>query len=442
MRLRPATEADRDAVCALGVVEETAWFAEPESSAAEVGEWIDDEGGLTPGVVADDDGRVRGYASPGRRDGVFLADPALTDALADQLLPWLLERSDDVQLMTFAGDAARVAAFERHGLRHLRSSFSLVRPEGAGPLPAAEFPEGIEVAPYRLGEDDEAVHRLIYVDAAWAAVPGHAERDLETWREVVQLSGSLLLARRDGRPVGWVAGRLLDSGRGFVNTLAVAIPERGRGLGRALLLQVFRELEAAGARDTTLAVEAANENALKLYRSVGMEIELEWRVYGARGVVTRTLPDGREVAVTHERPAGDWVVRLLGDPDRSSAGRSLLKVLAEALDLPSGAKPAWVLEVVRDLSGQDTPVGRRYPCPCCDFLTLSEPPTGTFAICPACGWEDDNIQFEDLDYEGGANAVGLRQARENFRLHGASDPARRGRVRPPRPEERPDAASS
>ena len=281
MRLRPAVDGDREAVSALGVTEEIAWFGEPESSAEEVGEWIDDERALATGVVAvDDDGRIRAFASPGRKEAIFLADPALADVLADELLPRLLERRDDLQLMTFGGDAPRVAAFERHGLRHRRSSFSLVRLESAGPLPEAEFPDGIDVAPYRLGEDDEAVHRLIYVDAAWAAVPGHAGRDLDGWREVVRLSGSLSLARRDGRPVGWVAARLLDSGRGFINTLAVAVDERRRGLGRALLLRAFRDLQAAGAGDITLGVEAHNENALNLYRSVGMEVEREWRIYG------------------------------------------------------------------------------------------------------------------------------------------------------------------
>jgi hypothetical protein len=94
-------------------------------------------------------------------------------------------------------------------------------------------------------------------------------------------------------------------------------------------------------------------------------------------------------------------------------------------------------EAAAGVVGRDTPAGRRYACPCCDFLTLSEPPTGTFAICPVCRWEDDNLQFEDLDKEGGANAVSLRQARQNFRLHGVSDPRRRERARPLRPEETP-----
>jgi ribosomal protein S18 acetylase RimI-like enzyme len=280
MTLRSATDGDRDAVLALGVAEEAAWFGEAEVSAEEVGEWVDDEGGVTPGVVAvDNGGRVRGFASPGRHGAVFVADPARTDALADELLPWLLEQRDGVELMTFAADSARVAAFERHGLRHRRSSFSLARPDSAGPLPAAAFPDGVEVAPYRLGDADEAVHRLIYVDAAWASVPGHAERDVDGWRAVVRRCRLAFLARRDGRPVGWVTGCLLASGRGYVDTLAVATSERRRGLGRALLLHALTDLQLAGARGLALGVEAANETALGLYRSVDFEVEREWRTY-------------------------------------------------------------------------------------------------------------------------------------------------------------------
>src|SRR4051812_21938715 len=176
--------------------------------------------------------------------------------LADLLLPWLHTQRDAVEVMSFAGDTERVAALERHGLRHRRSSFSLARPDSAGPVPAAAFPDGVDVAPYRLGDADEVVHRLIYVDAAWGSVPGHAERDLDAWRETVRPCRSLFLARRNRRPVGWVAGRLLDSGRGYINTLAVATSARGQGLGRALLLHAFTDLQRAGARGLTLGVEA------------------------------------------------------------------------------------------------------------------------------------------------------------------------------------------
>jgi ribosomal protein S18 acetylase RimI-like enzyme len=280
MVIRSVADGDRDAIFALGVTEEEAWFGQAEVTAEEIAEWLEEEGGVASGVVAvDDAGSVCGFAAPGRHQAVFLADPTRTSLLADELLPWLRERCDVVRLMTYAGDMARVTVFERHGLRHLRSSFSMVRADSVGPIPVAAFPEAVTVAPYRFGDDDQAVHRLIYVDAAWASVPGHAERDLDQWLGTVRRCRSAFLARRHGRPVGWVMSRVVAGGRGSVETLAVATSERHRGLGRALLLHAFADLQLAGCRDLTLGVEAENAAALGLYRSVGLEVEREWRTY-------------------------------------------------------------------------------------------------------------------------------------------------------------------
>lgn len=79
----------------------------------------------------------------------------------------------------------------------------------------------------------------------------------------------------------------------------------------------------------------------------------------------------------------------------------------------------------------------RYSCPCCGFLTLSEQPPGTFAVCPVCWWEDDDVQYRDPDFEGGANAVSLRQARTNFGATGASEARFLSHVRVPTAEEIP-----
>ncbi|WP_345552523.1 CPCC family cysteine-rich protein [Microbulbifer aestuariivivens] len=56
----------------------------------------------------------------------------------------------------------------------------------------------------------------------------------------------------------------------------------------------------------------------------------------------------------------------------------------------------------------------KYTCPCCGYKTLDEPATGTFDICDLCGWEDDTVQNQDPDYEGGANGICLREAQHNF----------------------------
>ena len=79
----------------------------------------------------------------------------------------------------------------------------------------------------------------------------------------------------------------------------------------------------------------------------------------------------------------------------------------------------------------------RFACPCCGFLTLHEEPPGSYEVCPVCDWEDDAVQSADAEYEGGANAISLRQARANFREFGAAERASLVRVRSPHPEEMP-----
>jgi hypothetical protein len=80
-------------------------------------------------------------------------------------------------------------------------------------------------------------------------------------------------------------------------------------------------------------------------------------------------------------------------------------------------------------------MSRKYPCPCCGYLTLEEPGTGTFEICPVCCWENDGVQFKDPTYSGGANRVSLHTGRENFKSFGAVSRDCIGKTRPPRPEE-------
>ena len=57
----------------------------------------------------------------------------------------------------------------------------------------------------------------------------------------------------------------------------------------------------------------------------------------------------------------------------------------------------------------------KFKCPCCNYYTLDSEPPGTFEICPVCYWEDDNVQWNDPDYVGGANEESLNTARESYK---------------------------
>jgi hypothetical protein len=79
----------------------------------------------------------------------------------------------------------------------------------------------------------------------------------------------------------------------------------------------------------------------------------------------------------------------------------------------------------------------KWPCACCGFHTMDLPAGDTYMICPVCGWEDDQVQFADLDHWGGANHVSLSQDGRNFEQCGRADPAETFAVRHPVPDEQP-----
>ena len=78
-----------------------------------------------------------------------------------------------------------------------------------------------------------------------------------------------------------------------------------------------------------------------------------------------------------------------------------------------------------------------YPCPCCGYLTLAEDTHETFEICPICNWEDDEVQYNNPEFTGGANQVSLAEARKNYKKFGASSMERIKNVRVPLPDEIP-----
>jgi len=78
-------------------------------------------------------------------------------------------------------------------------------------------------------------------------------------------------------------------------------------------------------------------------------------------------------------------------------------------------------------------------CPCCGLKTLGE--RGGYEICAVCFWEDDGQDDDDADEVlGGPNGdLSLSMGRANYKAFGASREQDLPHVRPPLPEEMPDA---
>jgi mycothiol synthase len=168
-------------------------------------------------------------------------------------------------------DAGRLALFDRHGYRHVRTFLRLDRDLGPE-VEAPEWPQGVSVLTFRVDRDEAAVHA-----ASEEAFRDHfrpSEMDLGEWLEYRfsrgDLDVGLWFVAWDGDEVAGAALNFETPVGGYVDELFVRRPWRGRGLGRALLLQSCAELRRRGRSIAYLGVDSANPTgAMHLYESAG-----------------------------------------------------------------------------------------------------------------------------------------------------------------------------
>jgi len=117
-----------------------------------------------------------------------------------------------------------------------------------------------------------AIEEASFGASAWAPETMRAEI-ASTWgRYLVALDG-------DGRALGHAGLRAVGV-EGDVQTIAVVAEARGRGIGRALLVELLAEAGRRGVRELFLEVRADNPAARDLYESVGFrEIGVRPRYY-------------------------------------------------------------------------------------------------------------------------------------------------------------------
>jgi ribosomal protein S18 acetylase RimI-like enzyme len=137
--------------------------------------------------------------------------------------------------------------------------------------PPPEWPPGVAVRGADVAADAPGVRELLEL-----AFRGSAEEErpyaewLSWWTTDAEFDQSAwFLAGQDGE----LAGVALCWSSGFVKDLAVHPAHRRRGIGRALLLHVFREFRARGAATVSLKVDAANPTgAVRVYEAAGMRV--------------------------------------------------------------------------------------------------------------------------------------------------------------------------
>src|SRR5579875_1567994 len=243
MQTRPVRPSDLPALAQLHRRWDTAWFGAPEHDEDEVREFVERAAPLAERSLLVLDGeRIVGAAWRTATDSALLVDPDVDPApVQAELIGWFGAHGWPVEALST--DRVLVDALVRAGWTHHHSSFELQRAVADGWRPAApQPPDGVRFADMRPS-DAPAMHRLIYVEAGWAEVPGHPERDFDQWRDIFMgdhaVPDQQVLAWQGDTLVGVATGRTFSDGAGWVAQLAVAKPMRGRGLGRALLLEAL-----------------------------------------------------------------------------------------------------------------------------------------------------------------------------------------------------------
>ena len=166
-----------------------------------------------------------------------------------------------------------------HGYRRVREMF-MMRVDLGGGTAAPVWPPGIDVRDMRPHLDHEALcaahndgfsehflHFPVKLDVWRSWVYGHAELDPHLW--VVAWDGDEVAGQATAMPVGAAAS---------IEDVMVRKAWRGRGLGLAMLLEVFARLHERGRDDVSLWVDAENATgAVSLYEAAGMHV---WRHVG------------------------------------------------------------------------------------------------------------------------------------------------------------------
>ena len=165
------------------------------------------------------------------------------------------------------------------GFVPVRSIFHMLLPAVVTYAVGNAVPSGARIRPMRSGEEPAILAALNRNwTGTWDFVPIRAEmleRDLDGQRSGMLLAvdaadDARILAtchavfdpadqNPDGAPKAWISNLTVDPA------------QRGRGLGRAMLLAGLTSLRERGAGSITLGVDAGDAKPLRLYQSIGFE---------------------------------------------------------------------------------------------------------------------------------------------------------------------------
>jgi mycothiol synthase len=281
VNVRPLVDGDAPTVAALISAEEERLYGRPgRLTGADIlmflqwskESWVwEDDGRMVATAsygVHGDAANIRGIvADKGRGLGTEIIERGEAFARAEEM--------KKIQTGAPEPDAAARALFESHGYREVRRFYEMAIELAEEPS-APVLPAGLVLDELR---DDE--YRAFY-DVLNEAFAEHWEWHPDPFDEWLERRrgqhrdehGPVWFVVRDGDELAAVTRNDASvAGGGYVGAIGVRPAWRGRGLGKALLLQTFGEFWRRGTTRVTLDVDSQNATgAVRLYERVGMHV--------------------------------------------------------------------------------------------------------------------------------------------------------------------------
>jgi len=292
---RAPVPADAPAIARLIAACQEADGDEPDASAEEVlRDWEGLDLGQEAVLVVAPDGEAAAYADVLNRRYVQLSvygyvHPRFRGmGLGTWLVQWGEEWIQDrmhlapaeaqvtVQHYIRASNTSALRLMEQHGYRPVRDIWVMAITLDQPP-PAPEWPEGITARTFVPGQDERATYEA--VEEAFGDIWGRPPSTFERWLSMTQSERKdpelwLLAVETDsGHIVGTCLGQE-TAGKGWIGSVGVRRPWRGRGIALALLQEVFGVYYRRGVREVELSVDAESRTgAPRLYRRAGMHVK-------------------------------------------------------------------------------------------------------------------------------------------------------------------------
>jgi len=217
----------------------------------------------------------------GRAIGSLLIDLAEQRAREHRAAA-LPQRDVEFEVGTVAPDDGVRSILEARGFRNVRQFWRMEIDLDASMSRRGDQPDGVTIRGFQRQSDDRAVHAAI--TESFRGQWGFVARPFDEWAthrlDDPEHDPSVWFVAEDG---GEIVGALVGAVQGdlgWVHTLAVRQPWRGRGVATSLLGHAFAAFAGKGLHTAALGVDSQNETgATRLYSRVGMHVTHHYNTY-------------------------------------------------------------------------------------------------------------------------------------------------------------------